>query len=160
MRMLLLGLIFALPTFSVAEEKRVYWKDTQSTDDLMCLAMNIYHEARGEPEHGMFAVGLVTMNRVASNRYPDTTCGVVWQTKRNPKTGKRVPQFSWTLDGRSDEIKDSESWLESVAMARIVFSLEAKDNTGITHYHADYVNPWWSERLTKVATVGRHIFYR
>ena len=29
-----------------------------------------------------------------------------------------------------------------------------------THFHADYVYPWWSDRLDKVAKVGPHIFFR
>lgn len=29
-----------------------------------------------------------------------------------------------------------------------------------THFHADYVYPWWSNKLDKVARVGTHIFFR
>ena len=48
---------------------------------VMCLAMNLYHETRGETLAGNIAVGYVTMNRVADKRYPDTVCGVVHQAK-------------------------------------------------------------------------------
>lgn len=61
----------------------------------MCLATNIYFEARGEPEAGQFMVGFVTMNRVYDKRFPNTVCGVVyqpgqfiWDHSRKPVKGK------------------------------------------------------------------------
>lgn len=46
---------------------------------LFCLAAAVYFEARGEPEQGRHAVANVILTRVASDRYPDTICGVVRQ---------------------------------------------------------------------------------
>ena len=48
----------------------------------LCLALAVYHEARGEPLIGQKAVAEVVMNRVASDRFPDTICGVVMQPKQ------------------------------------------------------------------------------
>jgi spore germination cell wall hydrolase CwlJ-like protein len=28
-----------------------------------------------------------------------------------------------------------------------------------THYHADYVDPYWNRSMVKLAKIGRHIFY-
>ena len=65
------------------------------SNELMCLATNIYFEARGEPEAGQFMVGFVTMNRVYDKRFPNTVCGVVyqpgqfiWDHSRKPVKGK------------------------------------------------------------------------
>ena len=46
-------------------------------EEIQCLAMNIYHEARNESLAGKVAVVLVTMNRVADDRFPNTICDVV-----------------------------------------------------------------------------------
>ena len=48
---------------------------------IMCLALNLYYEARDQPVVGQLAVGFSTMNRVSDKRYPDTVCGVVKQAK-------------------------------------------------------------------------------
>jgi spore germination cell wall hydrolase CwlJ-like protein len=59
-----------------------------SEADLKCLTDNVYHEARGEPEQGRYAVIFSTLSRVLDSKYPDTICGVVHQPW----------QFSWTMD--------------------------------------------------------------
>ncbi|NIO43392.1 MAG: hypothetical protein GTO41_26515, partial [Burkholderiales bacterium] len=56
--------------------------------ELNCLALNVYHEARGEPMAGQYAVAEVTMNRVASRRYPNTVCKVVFQKKWDVLRGR------------------------------------------------------------------------
>jgi hypothetical protein len=64
--------------FSIAGHD--YSRDVhERTQDLNCLTKNIYHEARGEPVDGQYAVAEVTMNRVASKHYPNTVCDVVYQ---------------------------------------------------------------------------------
>ena len=64
--------------------------------NLNCLALNVYFEARGEPLDGQYAVAEVTMNRVASGRYPSTVCGVVYQKGWDPLRKRQVGAFSWT----------------------------------------------------------------
>lgn len=120
---------------------------------LYCLAVNIYFEARSETLDGMMAVTLVTLNRVASNRYPDTICKVVWQNK----------QFSWTHDGKSDTPRERLSWEISQTVARTVLNdYTTKDydfTDGAMWYHAKYVKPTWRKKLDHTVTVGVHIFY-
>jgi len=119
---------------------------------VMCLALNIYFEARGEDMLGQLAVAEVTLNRVESSRYPDNVCDVVWQHK----------QFSWTHDGKSDKPKDARAWAEAQRIARIALSENemAVVGDGVTHYHASYVSPYWASSYERVAKVGKHIFYR
>jgi len=132
---------------------------------VMCLAMNLYHETRGETLAGNIAVGYVTMNRVADPRYPDTICGVVHQAKYhgwdlvNPI--KNRCQFSWYCDGLSDNPQDGKAMLESVILAQHVIAGTVTDiSQGATHYHAKYVNPYWADDMTVVLEVGQHIFYK
>lgn len=132
---------------------------------VMCLAMNLYHETRGETLAGNIAVGYVTMNRVADPRYPDTVCGVVHQAKYhgwdlvNPI--KNRCQFSWYCDGLSDNPQDGKAMLESVLIAQHIIAGTVTDiSEGATHYHAKYVNPYWSGDMTVVLEVGQHIFYK
>lgn len=129
-----------------------------------CLARNIYFEAKSESVKGQIAVGLVTINRVHSPRFPNTICDVVWQKRRNPVTNKMVAQFSWTLDGKSDNPVNKRAWLRAQRIANAMLSggtlHHFVDFTGgATHYHATYVSPYWSRKLEKVFHEETHIFY-
>ena len=48
---------------------------------VICLALNIYHEARNQPVTGQIAVSEVVLNRVLDEEYPDNICDVVYQAK-------------------------------------------------------------------------------
>ena len=127
------------------------------SSDLDCMAMNIYHEARGEPELGRLAVGHVVMNRVNDPRFPGTVCGVIMQggAKRT-----RGCQFSWWCDGRNDRPTDQRSWVDSHQLASRIFAGTTKDPTGgALWYHADYVKPSWRNQLKAGPKIGQHRFY-
>lgn len=127
--------------------------DYSSSQD--CLALNIYHEARGEPREGQLAVAMVVMNRVKDPRFPSNVCGVIKEGGE-----KRGCQFSWWCDGLSDKPKDSAAWLESRRLADAVLSGDLSDPTGgALWYHADYVRPRWRMAITEGPKIGRHIFY-
>ena len=137
--------------------------------DRLCLAQNIYFEAGNQPFAGRMAVGNVTMNRVLDEQFPNTVCAVVYQTKKfkkSWKTGELIPmrgmcQFSWYCDGKSDEPKDSVTWMESIRIADIVLQSSNFDVTeGALWYHADYVHPYWADHLERVITIENHIFYK
>jgi hypothetical protein len=47
------------------------------------------------------------------------------------------------------------------AVAVRVLAGETADHVhGATHYHADYVAPYWAPSLTRVRQIATHIFYR
>ena len=48
---------------------------------LMCLALNVYFEARNDSMVGQYAVAQVVMNRVQSSKFPDDVCSVVKQSR-------------------------------------------------------------------------------
>lgn len=128
---------------------------------LRCLALNVYYEARGEPEAGQYAVAKVTMNRVASRRYPATVCDVVYEQNWDSRRKRRVGAFSWTELERLPQAQGRE-WDRAVGIAREVYyqrhdPLQLAD---VLHYHADYIEPRWSRSLTPVARIGNHVFYR
>ena len=133
---------------------------------LMCMAFNIYHEARNESMLGQIAVGQVVMNRVWDKRYPNTVCEVVKQAVTHKGTNKPVLfrcSFSWYCDGQVDDVnKDSKAWRYSLEYASIVLSgrIVLDITEGATHYHATYVRPAWAKTKTKTTRIDRHIFYR
>jgi len=123
---------------------------------LMCMALNIFFEARSEPIQGQIAVAEVTLNRVASDDYPNTICEVVLQEN------SQGCQFSWWCDGKSDSPKEHNSFQTSKSLARLMIddgqyiSVVGKN---ATHYHTDDIKPYWSDDMVKVEQVGKHIFY-
>jgi len=137
-----------------------------------CLALNIYHEARNESEAGKMGVAFVTLNRVNSERFPNKVCEVVYEGRISKwhleNTGKVVPlrhkcQFSWWCDGKSDRVYEHDKFEEARAIAYYVLQNYGKveDVTGgALWYHADYVNPSWSDDYRKTVKIGTHIFYR
>ena len=154
--MLKTGSLVAVATFLLAIVFPVEGK-ADLRDEINCLALNIYFEARGEPVDGKIAVGHVVLNRVADTRYPDKICEVVRQG--GPKPRHRC-QFSWWCDGRSDRPRDLQAWRESQVLARVVFWGYAEDPTGgALWYHADYALPAWRRTLVRGPMIGRHQFY-
>jgi spore germination cell wall hydrolase CwlJ-like protein len=118
--------------------------------EIVCLADNLYYEARGEGDVGMLAVAKVTLNRVASGKFPNTVCGVVHQNA----------QFSWTL--KQHAIADKVAYGRAFAIAAGVYG--AKDVIDLTHgslyYHATNIKtPYWAVGFNKSVVIGNHIFY-
>lgn len=132
---------------------------------LMCMAANIYHEAKNQSMLGQFAVAQVVMNRVEDSRFPDTVCEVVKQglTYRNGKVVIGKCQFSWYCDGKSDEPnRDSKSWSNAIRHASIIMTetINIDVTDGATHYHASYVRPAWAKTKKRTTRIDKHIFYR
>ncbi len=132
---------------------------------LMCMAANIYHEAKNQSMLGQFAVAQVVMNRVEDSRYPDTVCEVVKQglTYRNGKVVIGKCQFSWYCDGKSDEPnRKSKAWSRAIRHAAIIMgeSINLDVTDGATHYHASYVRPSWAKTKKRTTRIDKHIFYR
>lgn len=131
--------------------------ETDVSEELQCLALNIYHEARSEPDDGKYAVGHVVMNRVQDPRYPNSICGVVQDGGQDEL---HRCQFSWWCDGESDIPRESAAWQKSKMIANYVYWGFSKDPTfGALWYHADYVRPTWRRALLRGPAIGRHIFY-
>ena len=118
--------------------------------ELECLAGAIYFESKSESLQGQLAVGHVIANRAKSGRFPSSYCGVVFQRS----------QFSF-VRGRSMPAiaRGGMQWKNAVAIARIVDQQLHESPIGkALFFHARRVSPGW--RLTRVATLGNHVFYR
>ena len=118
--------------------------------ELECLAGAIYFESKSESLQGQLAVGHVIANRASSGRFPSSYCGVVFQRS----------QFSFVRGRSMPPIpRASRDWQEAVAIAKIVDQELRPSPVGkALFFHARRVSPGW--RLTRVATLGNHIFYR
>jgi len=123
---------------------------------LMCLATNMYHEAKGEGDLGWLAVGMVTMNRVLSKRYPNTVCEVVYQNNG------RVYQFSWAGSKKrlTKPSKELYNRIQGYALLIFLYHDRMHDVTeGALFFHANYVSPYWSKKMNRTVQIGNHIFY-
>lgn len=129
-----------------------------SQKEQWCLATAIYFEARGETYRGQVAVAQVVMNRVKDHRYPDTICGVVFQNQHR----RNACQFSFACDGIPEVVTEREPWAqaEDIASRLLAGELYLPEVGDATHYHATYVRPAWAPRMTKVAQIGLHVFYK
>lgn len=122
-----------------------------------CLTQAIYYEAGFEPPEGRRAVAQVVINRMRHAGYPKSICGVVYQGSGRT-TGC---QFSFTCDGSLGRPPDPDAWADAQFVARQALSGGVEPSVGVsTHYHADYVSPYWAPTLVKLAKIGVHIFYR
>ena len=131
--------------------------DADDGRQISCLALTIYHEARGESERGKLAVGHVVMNRTRSVLFPASVCDVVRQG------GQRRDrcQFSWWCDGRSDRPKDQAALRESLWLAEEIYYGCTRDPTaGALWYHSTAVKPSWSKSFGRGKRIDRHVFYR
>jgi spore germination cell wall hydrolase CwlJ-like protein len=134
--------------------------EVEKRKQLKCLALNVYHEARGERTAGQYAVAEVTMNRVASKHYPNTVCDVVYQGGWDKHYKRYVGAFSWTeLDLKSEF--EHDMWVKAKKVAVDVYAGDYKSRVkGALFYHARYIKkPIWAKRKRVVARIGRHIFY-
>lgn len=114
----------------------------------LCLALNIYHESRGEPLLGQYAVAMVTLNR--AERDPSKVCNEVFDHA----------QFSWTLEPSTYGVHDTEAWRTATIIA--ITAWDKSDFTGgATHYfNPDKANPDWARSMKFLMKIGRHVFYK
>lgn len=126
------------------------------TIPIVCLALTVYFEARNEPIAGQVAVAQVVLNRVKSPNFPNDVCSVVSEGG----VENFSCQFSWFCDGKTDIPRNVDAWLQAWLVADAVMHGSIhKELIGVTHYHANYVQPYWAPTLVFAAAVGRHKFY-
>lgn len=123
-----------------------------------CLAEAVYFEARSEPESGQAAVAQVVLNRATSGLYPSSVCGVVYQNRHR----YLACQFTFACEGKALRVTEPEAWQTASRIAKNVFEgrVYNQDVGGATHYHANYVRPYWARKFRKMDVIGKHIFYK
>lgn len=132
----------------------------QSLDQLSavdCLTAAVYYEAASETPVGQRGVAQVVLNRVRHPAYPNSVCGVVFQGSSR-QTGC---QFSFTCDGSLARRPSAYAWARARQVAAMALAGYVEPAVGhATHYHTKWVVPYWSSSLSKLGTIGAHIFYR
>lgn len=150
--------------------------DEHNVEEMYCMSLNIYYEARGESWKGKAAVAHVTLNRVKHPKYPNTICGVVLEAKTwNERPIRDMCQFAWYCDGQSDipqlryksdkrknqAIKPNiRDWQNSVDTAIQVTDGWSRDITkDATHYYNHNIStPSWSTVYPVTIVIGNHTF--
>lgn len=116
-------------------------------EGLLWLTLNVYHEARSEPQVGQVAIVHVTLNRAKERNLPIKA--IVTQPY----------QFSWTFQKKSYIPDDTKAFLQ--CLQSVYVALQTADITnGATHYHLDSVNPYWTSQYTYIDQFGSHKFYK
>lgn len=124
---------------------------------LDCMTAAVYYEAANESISGQRAVAQVILNRVRHPAFPDSVCGVVFQGSERA-TGC---QFTFTCDGSLYRKPSPALWSQARTVAAGALGGFVEASVGhATHYHAKYVVPYWAPSLTKLTTIGMHIFYQ
>ena len=128
-----------------------HWSKTDR--EVICMAENIFHEARNQTIMGMQAVAFVTLNRVDHADYPDTVCYVLYDPF----------QFSWTLEDvfvNHNNVIEQVAWETSLQVAfNVMNSYTYNGMYGVTHYHRSDIKPIWSNNKSIAAVIDDHIFY-
>jgi len=116
----------------------------------MCLALALYHEARGEPHSGQMMVAKVIVNRMESKKFPSNMCDVIMQPR----------QFSFVRKGSVSVPRDKEAWVISKTLAQeIINDPNVLPYTSADHYHTTKVRPVWRKSLYRIVRIGKHVFY-
>lgn len=124
-------------------------------EEIICLAKNIYYEARNKTLEDKLAVAFVTYDRAKDKKQfkkSNTICEVVWQPG----------QFSWTFDGKPDNPYETEIYNNILELSEEFYEDPYKFENpvnGALFYHADYVTPCWLPDATLVKDLGTHKFY-
>lgn len=123
---------------------------------LECLTLAVAYEAGYESLEGKQAVAEVVLNRLRSASFQGTVCNVVFAGS----TRRTGCQFSFTCDGSLRRRLPERVMLEARMVAEDALANRIPARApGATHYHANYVSPYWASSLTRITQIGAHIFY-
>ncbi len=124
---------------------------------IACLAIAAIYEAGGTADDQRPVMQTI-LNRVRHPAFPASVCGVVFQGQER-RTGC---QFTFTCDGSLSRYKPSAAtFARAKQLAGMMLSGLVDARVGLaTHYHTDWVVPYWSDSLDKVAAVKTHLFFR
>lgn len=151
--------LLVLPSLALALAIYLFLTAQDHNPQLLCLALNVYHESRGEPVAGQYAVAEVTMNRVRSGAYPDTVCEVVYEKRWDRIRRRPVGAFSWTELDETGPVR-AQAWQQAWQVAEAVYHQQYEPRLqGALHYHARNIKPSWAQGKKPIARIGKHVFY-
>lgn len=129
--------------------------------EVLCIALTVYHEARGEPRLGREQVAWTIINRAMDKQHPATPCEVVWQ----------IGQFSWTRDSvDNNPDPDSYEWQDALEIADMVMAHRLSRPTVDLFRNSRsvyFMNPEtskpanveWMRSNSFIGSLGKHEFY-
>jgi N-acetylmuramoyl-L-alanine amidase len=125
--------------------------------EIKCLTLNVYHEARGEPAEGQLAVAQVTLNRVGTDGFADSVCGVVRQGRNH-----NACQFGWacTPASQRDAAADVVAWRKAQNVAVQALAGGRDPTRGALYFQARGKLPAWASHATNRVVIGNHVFFR
>lgn len=126
----------------------IFTKDLLKNNDINCLALCIYSEARGEPIEGQYWVGHVVMNRLKHNSFPNTIYGVVFQKY----------QFSWTIGKKSFQVNEINAWNNCVNIATELLNGKPDPTNNALYFLTRNLTTAWSKKLKVRKIIGNHKF--
>lgn len=132
----------------IPEIRRLHqWKRRK---EVLCLALVVYHEARGSTQADMYAVANVVLNRKRDDGFPNSTCSVIYQQH----------QFEWTKNGKRN-LAERDAWKVSQRIAYVTYiNKDRLDRTnGALHfYNPKKVKPKWAKKARRVKKIGNHLY--
>lgn len=158
-------LFYMVLTLSASQAISADYEASYYSKEEICLAKNMYFEAKEVDFKTMAAVGYVTVNRAISPNWPDDICEVVYE-----KSNKRSCQFSWTCDSKSDSPSDAGTYYYALDLAR--FILDQKCDTspcpfdftdGALFFHSKVQtvrNKSFFYKLDRTYSDKKHAFYK
>ena len=116
-------------------------------NELMCLSMIMFGEARGEPDIGKVAVAYTAINRKADPKYPKNICAVMKQDKQYEFLSKigMPPEHQY-------------KYLEPIASAILQGKID-DPTKGAKWFHTKQIKPVWAKDKPIKLSYGNHIFY-
>lgn len=152
-----------LPAIPASPSRNWSIKRPVSEDEIHCMSLNIYFEARSESVEAQYAVADVVMYRLMHINYPNTICGVI-KDGVYPSWNDEVPykwrcSFTWHCDRKSDIPHEKKAFVIAEYIANDVINnpVYEPEVEYALFYHADYVDPNWD--YTLVGKIGKHLFY-
>lgn len=144
--------LLAVPAHAKVDPRRTLVDD----GDVELLALNIYHEARGEGRKGMLAVGWIVLNRMADPAFPKSVHEVVLQG-----ADRAACQWGWLCDRRADAPRQGAAWRQAKEIARQLLTSPPPDPTGGALWlrRVGQPEPSWGIEVVRTARIGNHVFY-
>lgn len=133
-------------------------------ENVQCLALNIYHEARGSSIEDRIASSYVVFNRLNDNSYPltskkkhKTLCDIIFDKY----------QFCWTNNRIIPMPKEQQAWIDAQKLAYELYTKpyhkELAQQFKMKHYVVtsllyDKTRPKWIDKRKTSIKIGAHSY--
>lgn len=132
--------------------------NTEQEKDKACIVEALWYEARGEGKTGMQAVLTVIKNRKEHPAFPSTYCGVIQQHKQFSYRNHLSPGKMLKTSYKQHE-EETLGIAQDLAEQAVYGTFKPVLGPSVIFYHTLKVNPRWSKKMQKVATIGNHAFF-